>query len=131
MKNADVFIVRILPFVLYIILGVNIYLSKDGVDMRDLYILHSNSAIYAAAMFVVSLSNKKYHCVYNRLMYIVLILTPVINFLDYEFEIFEPTNSQYVFMLYMYLVVLAITAFLAVKHFAQAIKRQKKDVKST
>ena len=82
-------------------------------------------------MYVVSLSNKKYHCVYNRLMYIVLILTPVINFLDYEFEIFEPTNSQYVFMLYMYLVVLAITAFLAVKHFAQAIKRRKKDVKST
>lgn len=125
MKNADVFIVRVLPFVLYILLGINIFMSKNGTDMRDLYILHSNSAVYAAAMFVVSLCNKKYHCVYNRLMYIVLILTPVLNFLDYEFELFEPTNSQYIFMLYMYLVVLIVTAILAINHFTQSIKRKK------
>lgn len=125
MKNADVFIVRVLPFVLYILLGINIFMSKNGTDMRDLYILHSNSAVYAAALFVVSLCNKKYHCVYNRLMYIVLILTPVLNFLDYEFELFEPTNSQYIFMLYMYLVVLIVTAILAINHFTQSIKRKK------
>ena len=130
MKNADVFIVRVLPFVLYILLGINIFMSKNGTDMRDLYILHSNSAVYAAAMFVVSLCNKKYHCVYNRLMYLVLIFTPVINFLDYEFEIFEPTNSQYVFMLYMYLVVLIVTAMLAINHFKQTIQNKKKNVES-
>ena len=129
MKNADVFVVRTLPFVLYIILGVNIHLSFIGVDMRDIYLLHSNSAIYASAMFIVSLSNKKYHCVYNRLMYVVLILTPTMNFLDFEFELFQPTQVQYISVLVAYYAILVITAVLAINHFKQAIQNKKKNVK--
>lgn len=123
MKNADVFVVRILPFVLYLILGINIILGFCGVAVREWSLLYSYSAIYASSLLIVSLSNKKYHCLYNRLMYAVLIIAPVLDLLDFEYEIIEPTHKQYNLLLFVYLAVLIATALLAVNHF---IKRKTK-----
>lgn len=130
MKNVDVFIVRILPFILYIVLGMNVYLSWNGIDMTGSYLLHSNSVLYSSAFFVISLCNKRYHCVYNRLMYVVLIVIPIINFIANYFDLNDYTYEFMIVFFVVYILVLFITAYLAINHFVQVSKRRKNYVKS-
>lgn len=63
MKGLDIFLVRFLPFVLYIQVGITILRALNGIDDYPFNLLHSNSAIYATVLFLISLSNKRYHCV--------------------------------------------------------------------
>ena len=51
MNRIDVAIVRFLPFVLYILIGVCTTLIICGKDIGEFYLIHGNSAIYAAAMW--------------------------------------------------------------------------------
>ena len=117
MRNLDKLIVRILPFILYIILGVEIVLCWNGVDISLVNLLHGNSALYATSLFLISLSNRRYHCKYNRYMYVLLIAVPVINFLDGVFNIFPIADTYLIAISVLYFVVAFITAFLAIKHF--------------
>lgn len=124
MKGLDIFVVRFLPFVLYAILGINILLAFRDVDLTAFYLLHSNSAIYALGLYLISYSNKKYHCEYNRYMLLCLIVTPLINFFDEILYIF-PSESSYIYTFVgIYCTTLVITAYLAVRHFIQMSKRR-------
>ena len=48
MNRIDVAIVRFLPFVLYILIGVCTTMIICGEDVGEFYLIHGNSAIYAA-----------------------------------------------------------------------------------
>ena len=124
MKGIDVLIVRFLPFVLYIIIGVSTLCCFCGIDVTTIYELHGNSALYALGLFLISLSNKKYHCVWNRAMYILLIIVPTINFLDSVFFIFSTDTEYLATMLALYIVTAIATAHLAIHHFIQVSKRR-------
>lgn len=117
MKGIDVLVVRLLPFILYVIIGVNTLCCFLGVDITITYELHGNSALYALGLFFISLANKKYHCVWNRAMYILLTLVPTINFFDSCFCIFPTITSYMATMLTLYVLTALITAYLAIKHF--------------
>lgn len=124
MKGLDVFIVRFLPFVLYMIVGITILNCWLGISYEPFNLLHSNSAIYALALFLISLSNKRYHCIYNRAMYVFLILTPIFNYLDIRFLLFESVDQYLVVIVSAYVATLLITTYLAIKHFVQMSKRR-------
>lgn len=124
MKGLDVLVVRLLPFLLYIIVGVNTICCYCGVDVTLSYELHGNSALYAIGFFLVSLVNSRYHCIWNRAMYLFLVALPVINFVDSAFYIF-PTDTAYMLtMLVLYILTAIATAFLAILHFIQMSKRR-------
>ena len=124
MKGLDVLIVRLLPFVLFIILGVNIACCYCGLDVTVSYELHGNSALYALGLFLISLANKRYHCIWNRAMYVFLIFVPTLNFLDATFY-FVPSDKVYLgLILGTYLLTIIITAFLAIRHFVLMSKRR-------
>lgn len=124
MKGLDVFIVRFLPFILFIITGINIVCCANGIDIRDSYYLHSHSIIYAFAFFVVSLANKRYHCIWNRAMYLFLIIVPIINYLDKKIDFIPLNNIASVIIVVLYLSTIVATAYLAIRHFVQASKRR-------
>lgn len=124
MKGLDVLVVRLLPFLLYIIVGVNTICCYCGVDVTLSYELHGNSALYAIGFFFVSLANSRYHCIWNRAMYLFLIALPVINFVDSAFYIFPTDTSYMLTMLILYILTAIITAFLAIRHFVQMSKRR-------
>lgn len=127
MKRLDIFIIRFLPFILFVITGINIFCCATGIDVRDSYALHSHSVIYALALFLISLSNSHYHCIWNRAMYIYLIVVPTLNYLDKKFDFFPLDNTTIVIVAALYIITAIITAYLAIRHFAQgAIKRYKK-----
>lgn len=124
MKGLDVFIVRFLPFILFVITGANTILCACGIDVRDGYYLHSHSAIYATALFFISLCNKRYHCVWNRAMYIYLIIVPILNYLDKKFDFIPYDYWGFIITMILYLGTAIITAYLAIKHFVNASKRR-------
>lgn len=98
MRNLDIFIVRVVPYIMFVIFGVYLLLSWAGIDVSVLYHLHSNSALYALSLYLISLSNKKYHCKWNRAMYLFLIVVPVFNFTDAIFD-YVPSNICYLSIL--------------------------------
>lgn len=124
MKGIDVFIVRFLPFVLFIVFSANILCAYCGIDITLSYELHGNSALYALALYGISLSNRRYHCLWNRAMYLFLIFVPTLNFLDSAF-CFLPSERAYMsVVLTSYLLTVVSTAYLAIRHFIQASKRR-------
>lgn len=124
MKGLDVLVVRLLPFILFIIIGIDILCAFKGVDMTTFYLLHSNSAIYALGLYLISYSNKKYHCEYNRYMLLCLIVTPLINFFDEVFYIFPSDKSYVITIVSIYCFTLGATASAAIRHFVQMSKRR-------
>ena len=125
MKNLDVFVVRFLPFVVFAIIGVDIVFLIQGIDITDLYYLHSNSMLYASGFYAISYSNKRFHCRYNRYMLLFLIFTPIINYLEAKFFIFPSEQFYLSFVISLYATTMVITSYLAIDHFRLAIKRRK------
>ena len=124
MKGLDVLIVRFVPFLLYIIIGIQLWRCWLGIDYYPFNLLHSNSAFYSLALFLISLANKRYHCIWNRAMYLFLIATPIFNYLDAKFLIFENVDNYLIVIVTTYFLVLLITAYLAIWHFVQMSKRR-------
>lgn len=124
MKGLDVLLVRFLPFVLFIQVGVTITFACNGVDDYPFNLLHSNSVIYAAILFLISLANKRYHCVWNRAMYAFLIFIPIFNFLDAIFNLVPDVETYLLVLHTTYGITSLVTAYLAIRHFITlAIKR--------
>ena len=124
MKGIDILIVRLLPFLIYVVTGVNTLCCYLGIDMTLSYELHGNSAIYALGLLLISLANKRYHCIWNRAMYAFLIFLPAINFIDSAFYLFPTDRSYMLAVVISYIITAMATSYLAIKHFIQASKRR-------
>ena len=125
MNKIDVVIVRFLPFVLYILIGVCTTLIICGKDIGEFYLIHGNSAIYATAMYIISLSNKRYHCKWNRAMYLFLIIVPIINYVDARWCIIPDERVYIIVFNTTYIGVALWTATMAVRHFRKSLKGKK------
>ena len=123
LRGYDVLIVRLLPFFLFIDLGRIIYNSWNGIDTPHYHYFHSNSAIYASALFLISLANKHYHCVWNRAMYVFLIVTPILNYIEYKFEIIYDEQWYAWIITIAYGATALFTAYKAIKHFFPNFKK--------
>lgn len=125
MNRIDVVIVRFLPFVLYILIGVCTTLIICGKDIGEFYLIHGNSAIYATALYIISLSNKRYHCKWNRAMYIFLIIVPIINYVDARWCVIPDERSYILLFNAMYIGTALWTATMAIRHFRRTLKDNK------
>lgn len=122
MKNLDIFIVRVMPFILFLIFGIYLIMSWCGANVSVWYHLHSNSALYALSLYFISLSNKRYHCKWNRAMYLFLIAVPVFNFSDALFD-YIPDGDCYLAVITGAFIITAIwTAYKALSHFLLMLK---------
>lgn len=121
-RGIEVFIVRVLPFILYLWSFFVVVLECLGVEL-DVHALHGNSAIYALSLFLISLSDSKYHCVWNRAMYILLILLPVGNYITTKIENINVTIYSWG-VLTSFLVTAIATAYLAINHFIKVNKKK-------
>ena len=124
MKGIDVLVVRLMPFILFGLFIVYLICGYLKIDVTHVYKLHGNSAIYALSLFLISLANKKYHCVYNRAMYIFLITIPIINYLEVKFHIFPNKETHILFIVIATIATALITAYLAIRHFVNISKRK-------
>lgn len=82
MRKLDIFVVRFIPIIIFVYIAIIFVLAWQGYyNTMNEYIL-GNSFIYALSLFLISLSNPKYHCIWNRAMYVELMIVPLINFAD-------------------------------------------------
>ena len=124
MRGYDVAIVRLLPFVLFIQIGITLIYGWLRIEPVEFFLLHSNSAIYATALYFISLANHHYHCVWNRAMYLFLIFTPVLNYLDAKIGLFDSVETYLWFISIIYILTAIITAYMAVKHFIPTLNHK-------
>lgn len=124
MKGLDVLIVRLLPFVVFFVFGFYVICAIKDIYVSDMCCLHGNSCIYALGLYLISLSNRKYHCTYNRAMYIFLILVPIFNYVCVKFDVFDNKETYLNFIRLAFIITSIITAYLAVKHFIQQSKKR-------
>lgn len=123
LRGYDVLIVRLLPFFLFIDIGRILYNSWNGIDTPHYHYFHSNSAIYASALFLISLANQHYHCVWNRAMYVFLIVTPIINYADSRFCLLDCVDNYLIIVTSLYGATALFTAYKAIKHFFPNFKK--------
>lgn len=127
MKKLDIFLVRFLPIIMLIYIGVTILYAWNGIRMPCNIYIFSNSFIYSLVLFFVSLADKKYHCVWNRAMYIEMMVFPLINYADSKFAIFPTAEGLLITLSVTWIAALVATVFLAVRHFLKPrIKRYRK-----
>lgn len=124
MRGYDITIVRLLPFVLFIEMGIHSTMVLNGIQTPDYIYLHGNSAIYATALYFISLANKRYHCKWNRAMYLFLIFVPIFNYLDAKLNL-VPSAEMYVWIFHTIYGLIAITtAYKAINHFLPTLKKK-------
>lgn len=125
MRELDIFVVRFIPFLLFMIFVSNVMCCWFEVEDVELgYELHGNSALYASGFFLVSLTRKRYHCVWNRAMYVFLILVPCFNFLDALLDIVPDIKTYCITLWLSAMLTATITAYLAIRHFVVITKRR-------
>lgn len=129
MRGLDIILVRFIPILLSIFIGINIYDSWNGEFTYFSMFFHSNSVVYASALFLISLSNKKYHCVWNRAMYVELIIFPLINYLDAKFNLIPDVVLYLKAITSLYIISLVITAYLGINHFIKKRRNRYKEYK--
>ena len=127
LKIRDIFLVRFLPIVMLIYIGMNIIYAWDGTIFTDSDFMFANSFIYSLVLFFVSLAGKRYHCVWNRAMYIEMMVVPLINYADSKFAIFPTAEGLLITLSVTWIAALVATAVLAVRHFLKPrIKRYRR-----
>lgn len=129
MRDLDIAIVRLAPIIFFICIGFNIYNSWNGEYTLFSIYLHPNSALYALSLFLISLANKKYHCIWNRAMYLELIAFPLINYLDAKYNLFPDVVLYLRIVTYIYVGTLIATLFLAINHFIKKRRNRYKEYK--
>lgn len=127
LKKLDIFIVRFLPLLLFLFLGGTIIDCWNGVFRYAFSLLHSNSIFYALALFLISLADKRYHCIWNRAMYIELIVFPLISYIDEKTGMFPDAESLLILLSVTWFVTAFASVVLAVRHFLKPrIRKYKK-----
>lgn len=124
MKGFDVLIIRFIPFIVYVLFGLDLLLANLGIDITLSYYLHSQSVLYSHCLFFISLSNKRYHCIWNRAMYLFLIFVPIFNYLDAKFNLIPVVETYIIIVSIAFGLTALITAYLAIKHFITMSKRR-------
>lgn len=126
-KKIDVFIVRFLPLILFLILGNVLIDSWRGISQYPFNLFHSNSVLYALALFFISLADNKYHCIWNRAMYVELMVFPLVKYIDAKAGIFPTVESLLITLTVTWFITAILTIFLAVRHFVRPrIKKYRK-----
>ena len=119
MRKLDIFVVRFIPIVIFVYIAIVFILAWQGYyNTLNEYIL-GNSFIYALALFLISLSNPKYHCVWNRAMYAELMIVPLINFADAKWGIFPDAVLMLAVLSSTWVITFIVTIFLAIRHFVK------------
>lgn len=117
MRKLDIFILRFLPIIVFLNMGIVTLNAWCGELLSGNKYFLGNSFIYALALFLISLSNPKYHCVWNRAMYVELMLVPLINYADAKWCIFPDAVPMLITISATWIIAALVTVILALRHF--------------
>lgn len=123
-KGLDVMLVRFIPFIGFIYFFVALKEAWNGNGALAEEHLFGATFLYIVPLFAISICNKKYHCIWNRAMYATLSLVPIINYIDFKFNIFQEAEQQLYVLSFLWAATAITTGHLAINSFF--IKRIRK-----
>lgn len=124
MRKIDIFIVRYLPIIMFVYTAIVITKAWNGIPSTLSNFFLANPFIYALSLFLISLSNPKYHCIWNRAMYVELMIVPLINFADAKWCIFPDAVSMLAVLTGTWMIAFIVTIILAIRHFIKPRKEK-------
>lgn len=119
MRKIDIVIVQYLPIMMFIYTAIVIIKAWNGTPSTLSNFFLANPFVYALSLFLISLSNPKYHCVWNRAMYAELMIVPLINFADAKWGIFPDAVLMLAVLSSTWVIAFIVTIFLAIRHFVK------------
>ena len=123
----DKFVVR------FSILAQNVYmiivtiLAYNGIDISYLDYIFTDSVLFDIVHTTLCHAQGRYHCVWMRSLCYNLILVPALNFIDYQYVLFE-TAEQLIYAIgFLISINILATIILAINHFRRVRKVLKKN----
>lgn len=117
MKRLDVAIVRFMPFIICFHILYVLYKAWNGESVHGSEYIFGNSFIFSLSMFIISVSNRKYHCKWNRAQYLVLMVFPIVGYLDYKINFIQNVERYLLIISGLIIASLLYTFVMAINHF--------------
>lgn len=123
----DKFIVRLSILLLNAYMIISTIFAFNGVDISHFDYLFANSGIAGVLLTTLCHAQRRYHCVWMRMLCYNLIIIPILNFLDSIYTLFNTVEQ----CIYIFCSVIGtniiITIILAIAHFCkvQSITKKK------
>lgn len=113
-----IFIIRVLPIVISLYCALELYDAWQGLSTNEYRHILNNSGIKSICFFLISLSqSSKFHCVWNRVLWINLSAMALLQFLDVKYNLIPTAELQLIILSAMQVIAILTTIILAVIHF--------------
>ena len=122
----DRFIVRFSVLALNIYMIVVLLFALNGIDISVYDYIFTDSVLFGIVLTVLCHVQGRYHCKWIRALCYNLIAIPMINFIDYQYEVFTRIEYYFAVMLGIIAVSIISTIILAINHFRRVRKVLKK-----
>lgn len=118
----DKFIVRASIILLNVYIFVVLLFAFNGIDISEYDFFFTDSLLFGIVLTTLVHAQGRYHCKWIRMLCYNLIIIPIINFVDFKYNIF--VYAEYIIFSYCSIILLTtiITLFLAIRHFAKVNK---------
>lgn len=121
----DKFIVRFSIFALNAYILIVLILALNGIDISLYDYLFTDSLLFGVVLTTLILKQGKYHCRWAKALCFNLILTPLVNFFDCKYGLFDTIEEYIYFVCILMLLTILITIYLAINNFRR-VKRLKR-----
>ena len=117
-KNLKILLIRILPFIFFGLWVYTLIFAYYGFAPTSMfYNLFGVSLLPLVALWLISESDKHYHCWYMRLLYLSLILSQIISIIELRFNIIKDVYIVIYILSAIIVVTIIILLYLCFKHF--------------
>lgn len=113
----DKFIVRFSVLVLNIYMIVVLLFALNGIDISVYDYIFTDSVLFGIVLTALCHVQGRYHCKWIRALCYNLIAIPSVNFVDYQYEIFNKIEYYFAVILGIMSVSIIATIILAINHF--------------
>ena len=118
----DRFIVRFSILALNAYMIVVLLFALSGIDISVYDYIFNDSVLFGIVLTVLSHVQGRYHCKWIRALCYDLIAIPLINFADYQYELFNQIEYYFAAMLGVISISIIATMVLAINHFRKVRK---------
>lgn len=118
----DRFIVRLSILALNVYMIVVTILAYNGIDISYLDYIFTDSVLFGIVLTTLCHTQGRYHCVWMRALCYNLIVIPLLNFIDYQYVLFDTAEHLIYAIGFLISINILATIILAINHFRRVRK---------
>ena len=122
----DRFIVRLSILALNVYMIVVTILAYNGIDISYLDYIFTDSVLFGIVLTTLCHAQGRYHCVWMRALCYNLIVIPLLNFIDYQYVLFDTAEHLIYAIGFLISINIFATIILSINHFRRVRKVLKK-----